>query len=76
LDAKGNPFGSIRKTFSAVELKDIRNDPSNSFLIGRILIGKLFAHELLFLVRFDPQTYEDKDESYHSSHVALLKDCS
>jgi hypothetical protein len=33
------------------------------------LIGELFPHDFFFVARFDPQAYEDKDESDESTEV-------
>ena len=54
------------------ELKDERDDSLNSFSIGGVLIGELFAHHFFFVARFDPQAYGDEDESDDSPDVPLL----
>ena len=54
------------------KLKDERDDSLNSFSIGGVLIGELFAHHFFFVARFDPQAYGDEDESDDSPDVPLL----
>jgi hypothetical protein len=53
-------------------LKNKRYDSFNSFLVGEILIGELFAHQFFFLGQFDPKAYEHEDKSDRSGDVSLL----
>ena len=53
-------------------LKNKRYDSFNSFLVGEILIGELFAHQFFFLAQLNPKAYEHEDESDRSGDVSLL----